>query len=58
MNIWFGLAVLAAVVIYLSVPFAYFTGKRRARPLARSVVTPLRRTPAVPGGSTTDNVHK
>lgn len=31
MSLWFGLAVLAAVVIYLSVPFAYFTGKRRAQ---------------------------
>ena len=46
MNIWFGLAVLAAVAIYLSVPFAYFTGKRRAetsRAFAREADTDARR---------------
>jgi hypothetical protein len=46
MNIWFGLAALAAVVIFLSVPFAYFTGKRRAeasRAFGREAVADARR---------------
>ncbi len=50
MNIWFGLAVLAAVVIYLSVPFAYITGKRRAeasRAFGREAAGDVRRPPRV-----------
>jgi hypothetical protein len=48
MSIWFVLAVLAAVVIYLSVPFAYFNGKRRAgasRAFGREAVTADARRP-------------
>ena len=49
MNIWFAMAVLAAVVIYASVPLAHLTGRRRAetfRAPGRDVVTADARRPS------------